>query len=448
MKESFGLQFLDLHPFIRQTVLDRARGTIFGGALGDAIGLYTEFLSRDLSLAAYPDGKFQLVEPATELRNDGHRNKFTKTAWTDDTDHALLILLSYLHTNGKTFNPADLASRLRFWCEQGLRCLDRLPLGLGQTVGRVVLDERFLEDPIATAHRHWRASNCKTAPNGSLMRTYPLGIICLDKKLDETFQTASDFSRVTHADPRCIVSCCVATGLIRGMLRGEILVEEDIDTMIGLSLSWIEEWVAKENQNQKPQGGDASSPFTYQPFDVDEFNKHLRAESLEELQLDDARTMGYVYKTLGAGIWTLRAGMRRIDSQVPSPESLFEELITSLVLCGGDADTNAAVAGSLLGALIGFNALPASWKGGLMHAQWLSRKCDALASVCGIYTPSTPYDGIEDPDTRVNGGKPPLTKEELYQREREFMEEYMVKSTLNAGERKRESGWMGRLFRS
>jgi ADP-ribosylglycohydrolase len=266
-------------------------------------------------------------------------------------------------------------------------------------------------------------------------------------KLGETFQTAADFSRVTHADPRCIVSCCLVTGLIRGLLRGEILTEEDIDTMIGLSLSWIEDWIVKENQNQKAQGTDGSSPFTYPPFDVDEFNKHVRAESLEELQLDEARAIGYVYKTLGAGIWTLRAAMRRIDSQVLPFESLFEELITSLVLCGGDADTNAAVAGSLLGALVGFGALPASWKHGLMHAKWLSQKCNALASVCGIFTPSTPYNGIEDPDTRVDGGKPPLTKEELYQREREFMEEYMVKSTLNAGAKKGESGWMGRLLR-
>lgn len=267
-------------------------------------------------------------------------------------------------------------------------------------LAQVVLDEHFLEDPIATAHRHWRASNCKTAPNGSLMRTYPLGIICLDRKLDETFQTAADFSRVTHADPRCIVSCCLATGLIRGVLRGEILAEEDVDTVIRLSLSWIEDWTVKENQNQILQGADASSPFTYPPFDVGEFNKHVRAESLEELQLDDARTMGYVYKTLGASIWALRAAMRRIDSQVSSPDSVFEELITSLVLCGGDADTNAAVAGSLLGAWVGFNALPASWKHGLMHAQWLSPKCDAVASVCGLYTPSTTYNGIEDPDTK------------------------------------------------
>lgn len=71
-----GLDFLSLHPFIRQSVLDRVRGAIVGSALGDAIGLYTEFLTRDMSLSAYPEGRFQLVSPATELVNDGHRSMY------------------------------------------------------------------------------------------------------------------------------------------------------------------------------------------------------------------------------------------------------------------------------------------------------------------------------------------------------------------------------------
>lgn len=63
---------------------------------------------------------------------------FDQASWTDDTDHALLVVLSYLRNEGEVL-PEDFAGRLRSWCEQGLRCLDRLPLGLGRTVKSVRL---------------------------------------------------------------------------------------------------------------------------------------------------------------------------------------------------------------------------------------------------------------------------------------------------------------------
>jgi hypothetical protein len=64
-------------------------------------------------------------------------------------DHAILILLSYLRNDG-ILNTGDFAARLCSWCEQGLRCLDRLPLGLGRTVGSV---------------RHWKKKKYrKNAP--------------------------------------------------------------------------------------------------------------------------------------------------------------------------------------------------------------------------------------------------------------------------------------------
>jgi hypothetical protein len=87
------LAFLSLHPFVKSTVVDKVRGTIFGSALGDAIGLYTgksntlhrlrklltgaEFLSKDLSTyayGAYPEARFQLTTPTTEFFSDGHRS--------------------------------------------------------------------------------------------------------------------------------------------------------------------------------------------------------------------------------------------------------------------------------------------------------------------------------------------------------------------------------------
>lgn len=68
-----------------------------------------------------------------------------QNAWTDDTDHALLILLSYLHHDGKEVSSRDLAERLKIWVDQGLLCLERPPLGLGRTVGSVCLTLHHFE---------------------------------------------------------------------------------------------------------------------------------------------------------------------------------------------------------------------------------------------------------------------------------------------------------------
>lgn len=68
------LKFLGLHPFVRQTVLDKISGCIFGSALGDTIGLYTEFLPKYACELVYKHRKFSLVEPVTEPYPDHHRS--------------------------------------------------------------------------------------------------------------------------------------------------------------------------------------------------------------------------------------------------------------------------------------------------------------------------------------------------------------------------------------
>ena len=78
---------------------------------------------------------------------------FEPAAWTDDTDQALLILLAFLRSGGQGVDALDFAARIRVWIEGGLRALDRLPLGVGRTVGGVVRSETYLNDPIGTARR-------------------------------------------------------------------------------------------------------------------------------------------------------------------------------------------------------------------------------------------------------------------------------------------------------
>ena len=69
--------------------------------------------------------------------------------------------------------------------------------------------------------------------------------------------------------------------------------------------------------------------------------------------LDDS-SMGYTLKTLAAAIWCLF----HCNS--------FEEGLLAVVNAGGDADTNAAVTCSLLGARYGISAIPPKYIDGLV----------------------------------------------------------------------------------
>lgn len=137
----------------------RMLGCVLGGALGDAIGLATEFHSRTRSVELYgsnPSFTLQVPPPPglTGIAPDRHRSMFEPSGWTDDTDQALLIFLSFLASGGTQIDALDFAKRLKFWVNNGLRCLDRLPLGLGKTVGSVVRDKEFESDPVGTAVKY------------------------------------------------------------------------------------------------------------------------------------------------------------------------------------------------------------------------------------------------------------------------------------------------------
>jgi len=97
---------------------------------------------------------------------------------------------------------------------------------------------------------------------------------------------------------------------------------------------------------------------------------------LEVLDLDEglnARervTYCYTLKTLAAGFWALRHA------------NTFSEGLLAIVHEGGDADTNAAVAGALLGARFGYRAIESAWIEGLVYRQELEQRAEQLIELC------------------------------------------------------------------
>ena len=85
-------------------------------------------------------------------------------------------------------------------------------------------------------------------------------------------------------------------------------------------------------------------------------------EGLDSLCLDDEESMGYTLRTLGAALWAYWHA------------TSYKEGILKIVLSGGDADTNAAVAGAILGAKFGIDQIPEEWRNGLLYASMLHNK--------------------------------------------------------------------------
>ncbi|KAF2434198.1 ADP-ribosylglycohydrolase [Tothia fuscella] len=391
MDHSKDLNFLTLHPFVTSTVQDKVFGTIFGSALGDTIGLYTELLPATVAASVYPNRNFTL-QPPTPYRAESHRDKFDQAAWTDDTDHSLLILLSYLHNKGEII-PNDFAARLAIW-----------------TIGTVVRKPNFPKAPFEEALASWLKTGRSNAANGSLMRTHPLGIMCIGFTREQTFRTAAEMSRITHVDPRCVVSCCIQTSLVR-------------DGVIEQSFEWV--FTKDELRNPGLEQG-LDELVLNGLLDVEEFHRHVYARNFKELELDDSRKMGYVYKCLGSAILSLRLAMREKYSRA----STFGRLITDLVMEGGDADNNATAAGALLGAWLGYARLPNDWARGIKHRVWLIKKTGKLIRVVGILEPQNGRDNEEDSDTGLYGGKVPMTDEEVNAMERDLLMKIMEKEKI------------------
>ncbi|GAM23050.1 hypothetical protein SAMD00019534_062250 [Acytostelium subglobosum LB1] len=82
-------------------------------------------------------------------------------------------------------------------------------------------------------------------------------------------------------------------------------------------------------------------------------------QNLSSNQLDKSDSIGYTYKCMASGVWGLR-------SSLP-----FRETLDQLIKQGGDADTNGAVCGAMIGCKIGYSQLPKDMLDALPNKKWL-----------------------------------------------------------------------------
>lgn len=194
-----------------------------------------------------------------------------------------------------------------------------------------------------------------------------------------------DNCRTTHVDSRCNISSIIAIVLLRALLRREVQTEQQINPLIQRCKRHIDYWA----QSPNVQTAGANREAYYSVVGDSELSNRLTAQSLEQLKLDLGGDQGEVWKCLAAGVFCLRTAMVRLErlsgqQREDTRKILFAEIIDKLVKEGGAAQANAAFAGALLGAYLGYDAIPAEHRKGLANRNFLMRKCRLLCMFVGV----------------------------------------------------------------
>ncbi|MBE6225517.1 MAG: ADP-ribosylglycohydrolase family protein [Bacteroidales bacterium] len=300
---------------IDDKIKDKIKSCIFGQAIGDALGLGTEFMSAEEVKHHYPDG----LRDYSQIIQDKHRRRFVRGRWTDDTDMMLCVLYGF--ENSSEINVGAVAANFKNWA-------DGVPMGIGRHTYEVLSFWDYLQNPFKAAEIIWELSGRESAANGGIMRTSAVGLL-----KDNVREYAEKVCKLTHPDPRCIKSCILISELISSLIWKD--TELEYDDMVSVA----------ENDAEF----------------ISYLSKAKECDIISQLELDDPKFMGYTYKTMSAVLWVLWHC------------SLFEEGLLAVVNAGGDADTNAAVACSVLGAKYGFSAIPEKYVQGLCNSDVLHK---------------------------------------------------------------------------
>lgn len=279
-------------------LLSRARGALLGLVVGNQLGVPTEGLGTAAAIReAFPKGVRDLQPPPKGSPFD------------DDAAMALLLAESLIDTGD--FDANDVAARWVMWMKVDGR-------GIGITTQRAL---RLIERGTEPFEAGRLVSSAATAAgNGAVMRCLPVALRYHDN-VDKLIRVSTQQAAITHADQRCTWGAAAVNLAVRELLYGNRhFVEEVLHRLEGAA-----------------------------PRLLNEAIRRVPWEQEGELPLAVEGQFGYVVHCVEIAFW---CALHR---------ETLEDALIFLAEAGGDTDTNAAVAGALLGAREGEAGIPPRW---------------------------------------------------------------------------------------
>ena len=291
--------------------------SIIGHAIGDAMGVPTEFCIRE---------KLQ-KHPVTKMIGYG-QHPVPAGCFSDDTSMELALIDSFIN-KGK-FDYDDIMTNFYYWLHDAKYTATGEVFDAGRTCIQAIINYTKGLEPLECGLKGEDNNG-----NGSLMRILPVALFSYYNKLksEEIISLTNDISSLTHAHEISRLGCYIYVRYVMYLLDGYSKIEAyDLIQKVDYS--------------------------SYSNKSLDNYNRILKS-NIKKCPLDDISSSGYAVDTLEASLWCLLI------------HNNYEDTILEAINLGNDTDTIAAITGSMAGIIYGIKSIPKEWLDTLIKKDYI-----------------------------------------------------------------------------
>ncbi|WP_330502075.1 ADP-ribosylglycohydrolase family protein [Peribacillus frigoritolerans] len=317
----------DSKSFLRYNLKKRMLPSLYGGIVGDLLGVPVEFKKR---------GTFAI----NDITGYGTYNQPPGT-WSDDTSLTLCLIENLIEKG----DSAELMQKFVQYMESGYWTPHHEMFDIGRTTSEAII--KFKNGaPAPECGGNAMFDN----GNGALMRVAPVAFILINNfNFIEKIQTIKKYTEVTHAHPRSVVGSIIYV---------EFLLRLYYNNSPEVSKREIKE-LFDEN------------------FDKDHiYQKELQSysrifeEDFFSLPHEEIQSDGYVVHTLEAAIWCL------------GNSNSFSDAVLKAVNLGDDTDTVGAITGTMAGMYYKMDDIPKEWLEKIIRKEDIDELINQFHSFC------------------------------------------------------------------
>lgn len=346
-----------------ERLADKCRGSLVGGAIGDALGYPVEFVESFEKIRAIYGGdgltRYDLSYPWLD-------EYFSVAQLSDDTQMTLYTAEGLLVAErlGRDKVSTVCNAYLAWWGHQ-----------MGKKV-HISYESEFAKIPYLNQRRA-PGSTCLSAltainngkdPNnaskgcGGIMRIAPVGLYGASHgwTLEETAKLAGEVAKLTHLHPLSTYASAAQAVIVQLCISAEESVNGEVfKAIVEKSLEIV----------SVVYGAEAAA--------MDDFRRIVR----KSMQMEDnpLRDWEIIENNIGGG-WVAEETLAIAVFSVLRHIDDFNACMICAVNHGGDSDSTGAVAGNIIGAIHGYNVIPEKFTESIQLKDLLIATADALSN--------------------------------------------------------------------